>query len=425
MDHVLGEIINIMLNTTYYDKGVLLNDKKPKHNTYFINGVKHEISPNIILIAFTSSIDIDIMYSTIARSYNEFIAAVCRKWGSTPILSAGAGTTEYMAFNSVSDSVNVTCELIDNLNRISKRKDESEFMIYVYNGGIPISGLSFGDPNNIYSLSSIVVSLFNEFTLPDGFMGPDYPRCKDYTLAHKIVDKPINFSIHYGLHVEIIKHFDNVILYDKVFMTVFGTNKWNTPYLVDWNWLQNTIYTADFDELTPTKLIKGGLLDRPPVDIKEYRCFLTGCPIFDDCYVFDIYQRNVTTVSKVNNKQVKTVSKIHYDEPKCVLISPYCYHFNYRELSKFFADCESEYIIYRTKCHVKFADILRYSTADEQMKKLLLHVYDNAMMDAYSITCKNNITLCKLTPSAVMSGTICNFKGSLMGIYRDNINVND
>jgi hypothetical protein len=410
---ILGEVINILFNTTYYDNGVLTKtEKKTKHNTYMIGGVKYEIYPNIILIAIPTDVGrptLDNLVQELIVEYRNALHSIRTKWPEVDMIHASSGTTQYMIINDISP-LSVHFEVLDGLHRIPKRKDTNSHVVYIYNGNIPVSGLSAGNPDCIYSLSSIVVSVNNDYNLPNGYVSPDFPMWSDYRNAAKIVPHVISYNITTGFYYEISRHFDGVVKYDYRQPTPVLTNKIR---FVKWEWLK--LYTSKFDEIDPAKLIKGGLLERQPADISEYRCFITGCPIFEDCYVFDFYKR--TTVSKDRS------TVIEYDEPRCILVSPYYMHFSNEKtglpIEKFKADCNALFMVYRTRCPTTFKDVIKTSNADKKTINMFSDMYDLATFtDTGTILCGNKAKLLYATNSVLTSVLLCSRLDMVHGYFR-------
>ncbi len=407
IDEIMGEIINIMFNTTYYKNGILLDKKKSKHNTYMINNVKYEISPNIILIAIPISATAkyaNLLFNKLTSIRDKFILDVKKKWGDTLNKTSSSGTTHYMVFNT-NELITIQYVVINDLNDISKRKDDSQIIVYIYEGSIPVSGLTKGDMNSIYSLSTIVVSLENEFKLINGYTSPDFPSFSDYKLADKLIIKPIKFDINIGLHGEIYKHFDGY----KYSIGMQTNYEINNIKLVPFEWLN--IYSNNFNGKTPTQLIKNGIFEAPPAK-PNYKCFMTGCPIFDDCYVFDFYEC-------ANNSHNKT---IYYNTPKCVLVSPYYMHLVNdveNNFIKFKHDCGAKFLIYRTKCPHTLTDILNDKSAklDTNVKTILLDIYNYAAIDACDHIKCNNTYLYIKSKSTTNSYLLCNYGGKLFGYF--------
>ena len=415
INEIAGEIANILFNTTYYEHGKLISKPRPKHNAYMINGVKYEIIPNIILVILPSiepTIYQSKLYNKLNCRYGKFIENVRLKWGAVIEKSSTAGTAQYMVFNT-NKQFTVQCELLTNLKHINKRKDKDPYIIYVYEGSIPVSGLSKSNINSIYSLSSIVVSINNEFKLPNRYISPDFPHYTDYQNSDKIIPKRICYNVNIGLHGELHKHF-KCIHYTTSFPVNFTIDDIK---LVKFEWL--TIYSSNFEDLTPIQLIKGGMFDEAPAEIIEYKCFMTGCPIFEDCYVFDFYSINLTA-SPQRLDDVSASSKKTYNTPRCVLVSPYYFHLvsdNVNDFNNFKRECGAAFLIYRTKCPTTFSDVIERGKIHPNVKTLFLDLYNNAVFQFHTVSCKKSIIHNIANDEALTSRYICDITKKIIGYF--------
>ena len=152
---------------------------------------------------------------------------------------------------------------------------------------------------------------------------------------------------------------------------------------------------------------------RQKVNNENPRCFITGIPIYEDCYVVDIYKQTVVKEiniseleeeknqgsvvvenknevrKKSNRKQkaikstnIKTVTiekTVLYDEPIHILLSPYIVHFDNEfdfivpNISfSFNRFTKSDVIVYRTFCPRLAGDVINNLPKDQYYKNILL-----------------------------------------------------
>jgi hypothetical protein len=429
---IVAEMINIETGITYYNNiGNRLEHPTPNHNNYIIGDVSYDIHPNIgviILLDRETSPGFNI-YDLIISSHREKIISLSNELGSSFKLSVGnLHTTQYMC---VSDD---SLDTLDNIYThyctkiyINKILGSHKFDWFIYSINylhvspyyIPfINGSNIPEEMQLLSLSTIVLDN-NKLLLYDGFKSPNVPLITDYKIFNNghICDKSIIIDNISGLTLEIASHF--ITLKNKFKKTNINNSvfwiKWeNVKPRVEKNcampWeiqvQQNSLgYLREIDQTT--KLDTSETND----DIHQsthdknitYKCFMTGMPIYEDCYVLDIYEQtikktinskdldaelklgsvlyvppvkinantntNTRKIIKKSNKVDNTVKEsfiivtrvIKHDKPVHILISPYAMHYLnplYTGAQLFEQLTQTKVIIYRTFCPYLCKDVI-------------------------------------------------------------------
>jgi hypothetical protein len=309
------------------------------------------------------------------------------------------------------------------------------------------------------SLSSIIYAEKNIFLLPHGYRSPDFPLAEDYvSVKNKLINtKLIRCDPKSGIHGEILSNF-----------TTINDNPYDHSYvgsrqLKSWKKINDNIFWIKWDNVRPRKKIdcalpwqeqiKRGNLpiygfddetnDESPSKLdkklnktikfknEDYRCFVTNAPIYEDCYIIDIYKqqiiesvpvdeldeallngakiytepveenkntrrrrgqniRSTKVLPKkkniVDRKFVKIIRMIYPKEPVHILISPYAAHY-LDAIKQFELTTMSKVIIYRTFCPRTCKDVIDSLEQDELYKKTL-HAF-NKGFEATCVTYKS------------------------------------
>lgn len=319
IDRIVGELINIVYGTTFYENGEMLNEPKPKHNTYVIDNVEYEVHPNISLIFLNT--DHSSFREVLCGRIGLFEQAVMNKFGMRDIPTGLPGSTQYLLIEDVRTTKNDgRIGYINSDNLIQWNSNlPGGFLHLVYiiskigaplNLPIPkISAHKFGTEVNLMSLSTIIYDDSNIFNLPDGDRSPDFPSIEKYNNYQngKILREIIHWNYYTGLLYDVmhICKFDNLLDTKQVIPNAI---KDRTLLWAKWEWLK--IYKLTNQVVPWNEQIVKGLLDEEDEDSsltdeslievnkqtknsERYKCFITGIPIYEDCYAFDVYERTV------------------------------------------------------------------------------------------------------------------------------------
>ncbi len=294
LKQVAAEVINITYGETYFDaEGELLEAKVPGHNVYNIDSVEYAIVPNIgfIHILGGQQSTYQSLAQAIEAKYHEMFRVAATKFGMPKIPIASSGTTQYIAISQPSiTSTPGVVKFVQNA-RCESVPPGFHFLWNISSDPIPVSYYTKGSPTALYSLSSIVIDTSDTIQLANGFKSPDYPSYEDYKIAKKgnLQVEPVDFHPNYGIHRELAKHYPDVYKGQKKLLF----SKCSRPIrLVKWDWLKpysiNSEAAMDWQQQ-----IRMGLFDTEPSEEVNQTCIVTNMPIYDDCYVFDIYERNI------------------------------------------------------------------------------------------------------------------------------------
>jgi hypothetical protein len=324
LEAIVGEMINITYGMTIYENSKLLENFKKNHNEYVINDVSYNIHPNIGMVFLLSNIDIDI--TAIVSTFNYMTTAIRNKIDT---LNLEVGSVDNRNNLLIVDSYKNPYSYISiEYNKVLTKSINlltNKFTWYVFNkeyiNNLPIIGWNAAESNyNIYSLSSIIYDGINCFKFKNGYKSPDYPSVRDCYIYDKgfIYDKVIQFNVDSGPLLEIANY------YNKLNKNIRYNNKIKDHNLYYAMWEQLIIY-ENTNSLVPWyKQIKLGLLDgirdnnktinEYTINNKIYKCFITGIPIYEDCYVFDvvsiIIEKIVHVNDLVNYSKYKVISNV-------------------------------------------------------------------------------------------------------------------
>ncbi len=414
-------MVNITYGETYFDdNGDLLNAKIPNHNTYTIDSVEYQIFPNIGILHVLASVEdfVESIQHLLERTFHEKSAAAAAKFGPLKSNNVTNTSTQYLTVTHTNAAfINKVMFDVDDIT--NGLDPTANFVWFLKSGDIPISGVTKGRSDAIYSLSSIILDTIGALSLPNGYRHCDYPSYCHYAKGLKIHPDVIDYHPSYGIHRELVKHYPNVMQPTKPL--VFALKPHNRPVtLVKWEWLQ--FYSINPDSgISAIDQVNMGLFDTSPNEEVTYKCFITNAPIYDDCYVFDIISRNIREnikekdlpaylerypdliVHHEDDKKTKIAPRVikrgvikrgtlatekticiqyvkKYDTPRCILVSPYYMHLMdmVSPVDTFENLTETSVLIYRTKSPVTIDDAIRQSSASEETKKILTTLYDSA-----------------------------------------------
>jgi hypothetical protein len=310
IDRIVGEMINIDSGITYYDDYVYINKGKPGHNTYIINEVGYEVHPNIgVVYIFDKNNNISI--SDIINTHRNKRFLLNNKQ-QLPTTSGIIPTTQYVCVTSETEICLINYVKNAQIKHFDI-KSEYNFTWYIYTDlgiinnsswYIPfINGKNVSQSVQLLSLSTIVLDYDTCFNLPNGHCSPNLPLIEDYSLYKSgyIYNKPIYLNCMYGIRHEIASHFTKIPEFNREIS----------------NLVSDPIYWIKWENVKPRALIKchipwedqvknaslkyyndyndedNNMNPRDNAINENYVCFITGIPIYEDCYVFDIYEQYV------------------------------------------------------------------------------------------------------------------------------------
>jgi hypothetical protein len=408
---VVGEMINIMRGNTYYIDGVL-QSKPKKCNTYLIKSVEYTIYPNMGVVYLTdphisiNTNDIQIMISNMLTE---------AKINDSNLISL-SGTTRYINIQlerpkehniSIYVDYPITKTFKDNSDNIGFRWFIYSTLDHCYSPMyIPhvtdINSYSYlGEIKNdliALSLSSLIYDTSNLFTFTTDVLMCDYPLINHYRTSTMICVDEIYLNLLMGIDIEIARNFINVNIKNQFQLTI-----------------TNDIFWLLWDPITFKRINSSIPLEKLILDIDcsilpqynsvdDYTCALTNIPIYDECYVIDIYQQEIIeeiftheldkaiesgakiyndSVSKINSKvsstllvnKIKITRTINYNTPIRFLVSGYAMHINTRNklniVDWFQKKTKTKIILNRTKSPRTVIDVIDSLDKSDMYKNIL------------------------------------------------------
>jgi hypothetical protein len=295
---IVGEMINITYNITYFDdNGNLLPTPKPKHNMYVIDGVEYEICPTIgnIYVPDLPADQLSSVLQALKLKFEVMHYALYEKYGrhEVKIPTASAGSKQYLL---ISELPNLRKQAIINITDSPSRFDKfvSDFEWRVVFSAPPVTGIKHESYDLFISVSSIILDINDVVNLPDKYRSVNFPAITDMNMhiENKVELDPIIFNANCGLTFEIAKYYHTQTKEGHV-----GTIHRPLKF-VKWEWFKPYKNMSDVWP-DPYTQIKNGVLeydteDSELDDMENPVCFMTGVPISEDCYVFDIYEQEIT-----------------------------------------------------------------------------------------------------------------------------------
>jgi hypothetical protein len=312
LESIVGEMINITYGMTIYKDGVLLEDFIKNHNEYIIDDVSYKIHPNIGILILLSNKDFNLSMIT-----NKFYHMTSNLLGKIDLANIEVGSIDTRNNMLIVDSTKnpytaVGFEFNKLLSSIWSAPLRNKITWCIYNRDLinvlPIIGWNAHDSEyNILSLSSIIYDDLNCFNLNNNYKSPDYPNIKNCHIFNRgnIYDKKIYYNLESGPLLEIARY------YNQSIKNIKYINKIKNKILHYAKWEQLIIYESNNDFISWEQQIKLGLLDSVKEDNKTifensnnnkiYKCFVTGVPIYEDCYVFDICSIKIEETIDINH----------------------------------------------------------------------------------------------------------------------------
>lgn len=404
---ITGEMINIQYGQHLYANGqyVPCDDAKKlgrtDYNTYDINNVIYEIHPTRGIVAIISDREPYNIAKLIEKQFAAMRNHIISMGRVTKPPIASKGTTQYLIIDAiplVNNAKIVTA--VDKTPLDEALTDDVSFIWYIYTSAqvskAPINIPYFNGPNEscMLSLSSIIYDDRNIFALPHEYKAADYPMIYDYNSwqSGNIVEHPIHYSTISGLCIEIARH--HHLSNEAHFKTTCSTLDVSQRTVSDQ--YKSSVYWLKWQNAKIKKVVPHNTLsiidqlksidDVPYYDtessdavkFENYTCCITGIPIYEDCYVIDIYQSK--------NRDGKIVK---HNTPIQLLISAfYVHYYNTRELLKeikaasepngilgFEKLTNTKCIVYRTFCPVRLQDVVSSFNS-----KMFSDVYKKAIL---------------------------------------------
>jgi hypothetical protein len=296
LKQVAAEMINITYGETYFDiNGDLMEEKKPGHNNFTVDGIEYMLYPNYGYIHMDKDPNLsEFIEKNIESKFVELLQKATKKFGHMYINVGLAGTSQYMCVTHGSNNFGGYVSLPKYGVANQKIPRDSSFKWECETRPIPVSGLTASE-RNIYALSSIVIDQKDKIGLPNGYKSPDYPYYYDYNLykTNNYYNDVVLFDATFGGIAQEIANMYNVA---KPKTSEKNSRRYLTECVrpisfVKWEWL--TPYYNNGGVLNYTECIKRGILDSNPSENVNNNCFITGMPLYDDIYVFDIIERVV------------------------------------------------------------------------------------------------------------------------------------
>lgn len=450
-EYLPHEMINIMYNTIIFDtNGKILPELKTDNNTFSINNATYTITTKIGYVYLPVNYS-PLGISELRHKIFDLLDILFRKFPDHLFSSIDP----YETMNDITIEKKIKRIDFEILLDINEKKYDDKFYWIIENiKNMPVTTKLPTEVNchmHLRSLSSIIVDNKNLTSFPDRYKSLKFPSISD---LNNNCGEPTLFNInsYSGIYLDLIKmhpyvNVNNII--SKFESTPNGTKYHCVPYK-----LFKDIYTVtphikeDWQKLV---LDSNFLDDDAPPQLNPY-CFVTGAPIFELTYIFDIYQRDITmqitsndadkypnavvltngnevpikdylrTADFSKEKHVKAVREIDvddngnliegkeaillnikytkkYDTPKCVFISPlFIHHYKRKDYDTpqayFEAVTNSKVITYITDTGISVQSILAKLNIAQHVKDIYNNIYNNTIYiqnktKNITVDCKN------------------------------------
>jgi hypothetical protein len=323
IDKIAGEAINIAYGKNYYVDGKenpYVDLKKP-YTVYTIDSVEYEIHPNVGIIFILAPISSTPgIKDRIRQKIEQFERDLITKYGMVKPPVGIPGTTQYLAIEDVGNTGNTGIPNIVFAPNVRGISHVSQGARFSWNIVGDVSDLSLKDlpvrsaerDTLILSLSSIIYDTMDTFTLPDGYLSPDYPSSLETTAYKKdlFISEPIIMTPVHGLVYEIARAFNLEHWKNRKEKKIYGHVSFPKSHPLNWiKWddvkpIVRNDNVLDFVEQIKDALdYDSNLADESDVQDKnaDHTCFVTGIPLYDDIYVFDVYQQIIETFVDTND----------------------------------------------------------------------------------------------------------------------------
>lgn len=442
---IAGEMVNIMLGIEYFSDGKILDYPKPGYNTYQIRGMEVELHPNTGVLIIVGNFNI--VCNSIQNNVMSCLETVYGKTGKYPKIPVGMpGTTQYMYIEEV-NAIRMP-NIIFNINSsIRSSIQHAHFVWYIYEKST-VSGVcplyvpyytsinSVNYEEKILSLSSIIYSDNSVYNLEDEWKSPDFPLIQHYNVYdnNQLCEYRIQCDVKCGINKAIAANFTDINrnqdaqnnkhvvrrsntwkkINDNIFWIKWENVKPRKKMECALHWIEQIkrgslpIYGYD-DETSDEKNTSTKITRNSPDRSKrnhDFKCFMTDIPIYEDCYIIDIYKQTITEEihvdklkkeledgavllektedeksNKKRNTDLITIQKTIYPEEAVhILISPYAAHY-LNAITEFKKLTNSDVIIYRSFCPRTCEDVIN-KLKKPIVYKNILHAFNRG----YSVT---------------------------------------
>lgn len=340
---IAGEMVNTMTGITYYVNGVLVDKPMPGYNTYTIDNIEFEVHPNMgcVMLLMNNTSIAPYLISQCSRMFD----AIFTKFNKKAKIPVGmSGTTQYLCIDENAETKISDIKYFTD-QAIQKAGSQYHFVWFIYNyTALDLSPLyvpyftttNGGSEYRRLSLSSIIYDDTNITELDNGYKGPDFPLLNKYSVYKKnlVCERPINVHYIYGIAKEIAKNFMQVDLKnsyyrkmtDNIFWLKWDNVKPRKQYSACIPWPEqielckqqelpyyDTVSIANTsDDISKNLETKEEIDKSTDPNEQDYRCFMTNIPIYEDCYVFDIYRQHI--VEEIEVKDLDKYIKNGYTE---------------------------------------------------------------------------------------------------------------
>jgi hypothetical protein len=337
---IVMEMINISTNIQYFADGKIVENPKVGYNVYETEHIDYEYCPcegHVYLFTEDKAFSNAYLYRAIKEKYDQYMEEIASRFKEYPIIEVGyTGTTRYTLV--LNDNTNFNKIAINiNQNKISKNTDSFQWYIHYMasNDDFYIPGIIYDRDasHRMDSLATIIYDAKNIYSLENAYRSSEYPLITDTTLyKNKCVVKDLmDISILYP-RFTILCHFIKNSYMRKVSYTPGDI----VNYQQDYHYKSKAIYYIKWQDvyqrkLTSIKLLYGGDLSKLPYhmsytraeslgliagskkpesksedksdellnDNVDYYCAFSGLPIYEDCYVLDIYRhRQIVSIEE-------------------------------------------------------------------------------------------------------------------------------
>lgn len=350
---IVMEMINISTNIQYFVDGKLVENPTSGYNTYETDHVDYEYCPcegHVYLFSDEKPHTNAYLYRTIKEKYDRYMEEIANKFKEYPVIEVGyTGTTRYTLV--INDNTNFNKIAINiNQNKILKNNDSFQWYVHYMasTDEFYIPGIIYNkDPYyRMDSLATIIYDAKNIYNLENAYRGPEYPLITDtYLYKNKCIVKDlIDISILYSRFTILCQFMKNPCM-----KTLNYASPDITRYQNSQHYKSKAIYYIKWEDvyqrkLTSIKLLYGSDLSKLPyhmsyrraeslgliagsrntkhlsddktknktedktknktedkndektedknedIDNIDYYCAFTRLPIYEDCYVIDIYK---------------------------------------------------------------------------------------------------------------------------------------
>ena len=296
LDIVAQEIINLAHKKQFYKNGLLVDEiPKMSYPIYDINKVEHMIYPIEAIVWFNPKLfsKLEILKNKLNNLTYIFNKDVYDKFPNLAVKCPVGCTTNFTSVNLVTNSK----MLITYSDKSVIRNQTNNIFNYIirfenkYINDIKLNQHNSNPELRSKSLYSIIYDTHDIYSIEDKTLSPEYPKISQLNIVinKRLLCDQVNYSVYYGLTTEIAKYY-----VEKSKFNLFSSIP--PEYKIQWaKWEDLSVYESN--KLDPVYQINSGILDGdfPKVELKKtnkiHKCFMTGVPIYDDCYVFDIYAR--------------------------------------------------------------------------------------------------------------------------------------